>query len=77
MFATEEAAVTWSEDWHWPTGEMAYMRYGSMDGVYRVKSGKPDTLSVSGLPEVLQPEDQDGNRLHAAYSRELRTCGTD
>ena len=41
MFATEEAAVTWFEDWHWPTGEMACMRCGSTEGAYRVKSGKP------------------------------------
>lgn len=41
MFATEEQAVQWFEDWHWPTGEMACMRCGSVEGAYRVASGKP------------------------------------
>lgn len=41
MFATEERAVQWFEDWHWPTGEMACMRCGSTEGAYRVRSGKP------------------------------------
>jgi len=40
MFATEEKAVEWFEAWHWPTGEMACMRCGSVN-VYRVQSGKP------------------------------------
>ena len=40
MFATEEKAVQWFEDSHWPTGEMACMRCGSLNA-YRVKSGKP------------------------------------
>ena len=40
MFATEEKAVRWFEDWTWPTGEMACMRCGSTN-CYRVKSGKP------------------------------------
>ena len=40
MFATEEKAIRWFEDWTWPTGEMACMRCGSVN-CYRVKSGKP------------------------------------
>ena len=40
MFATEEAAVKWFEGLHWPDGEMACLRCGSLDA-YRVKSGKP------------------------------------
>ncbi len=40
MFPTEEAAVKWFEAWHWPDGEMACMRCGSVN-CYRVKSGKP------------------------------------
>ena len=40
MFATEAKAVRWFEDWHWPTGEMACMRCGSVN-CYRVKNGKP------------------------------------
>ena len=40
MFPTEEAAVKWFEAWHWPDGEMACMRCGSVNA-YRVKSGKP------------------------------------
>ena len=40
MFPTEEAAVKWFEAWHWPDGEMACMRCGSVNA-YRVKSAKP------------------------------------
>ena len=40
MFATEEKAIRWFEDWTWPTGEMACMRCGSLN-CYRVRSGKP------------------------------------
>ena len=40
MFATEEKAIRWFEDWHWPGGEMACMRCGSVN-CYQVKSGKP------------------------------------
>ena len=40
MFATEEKATRWFEDWTWPTGEMACMRCGSLN-CYRVRSGKP------------------------------------
>ena len=40
MFATEDAAVEWFENLHWPTGEMACLRCGS-DQAYRVKSGQP------------------------------------
>ena len=40
MFATEEKATKWFEDWTWPTGEMACTRCGSLN-CYRVKSGKP------------------------------------
>ena len=41
MFATEEAATEWFEAVHWPGGEMACLRCGSVDGAYRVKSRKP------------------------------------
>ena len=41
MFATEEKAVQWFERWLWPDGEIACLRCGSVDGAYRVKSGKP------------------------------------
>ena len=41
MFATEEAAAEWFEAWMWPDGELACLRCGSVDGAYRVKSGKP------------------------------------
>ena len=41
MFATDEKAIRWFENLHWPTGEMACLRCGSADGAYRVKSGKP------------------------------------
>lgn len=41
MFATEEAAVKWFEDWHWPGGKIVCMRCGSTEGAYRVKSSKP------------------------------------
>ena len=40
MFATEQRAIRWFEAWHWPTGEMACMRCGSMNA-YRVKTGNP------------------------------------
>ncbi len=40
MFPTEEAAVKWFEAWHWPDGEIACMRCGSLNA-YRVKSGRP------------------------------------
>ena len=41
MFATEDDAVAWFEDLHWPDGQMTCLRCGSADGAYRVKSGKP------------------------------------
>ena len=41
MFATEEKAIRWFEAWMWPDGEMHCPRCGSVDGPYRVKSGKP------------------------------------
>ena len=41
MFATEEKAVEWFEAWTWPGGEICCMRCGSVEGAYRVKSGKP------------------------------------
>ena len=41
MFSSEEKAVTWLESVMWPDGEMACLKCGSMDGAYRVKSGKP------------------------------------
>ena len=41
MFATEEKAVEWFERWTWPDGEIACTRCGSIDGAYRVKSGRP------------------------------------
>ena len=41
MFATEDAAVEWFENLHWPDGEMTCLRCGSTDGAYRVKSGTP------------------------------------
>ena len=41
MFVTEDKAIEWFEGWHWPTGEIVCMRCGSLDGAYRVKSGKP------------------------------------
>ena len=41
MFATEEKAVEWFEGLHWPDGEMCCLRCGSVEGAYRVKSGKP------------------------------------
>ena len=40
MFATEDAAVEWFENLHWPAGKMACVRCGS-EKAYRVKSGKP------------------------------------
>lgn len=40
MFPNEEAATEWFEAWHWPDGEIACMRCGSLNA-YRVKSGKP------------------------------------
>ena len=40
MFATEDAAVEWFENLHWPAGEMACIRCGS-ERAYRVKTGKP------------------------------------
>lgn len=41
MFATDEKATRWFERWTWPDGEIACTRCGSIDGAYRVKSGKP------------------------------------
>ena len=41
MFATEDRAVEWFEMWTWTDGEMYCLRCGSVDGPYRVKSGKP------------------------------------
>ena len=41
MFATEDKATRWFERWTWPDGEIACTRCGSIDGAYRVKSGKP------------------------------------
>ena len=41
MFATEEDAISWFEDLHWPDGNMVCLRCGSTEGAYRVKSGKP------------------------------------
>ena len=41
MFATEDKAAKWFENLNWPTGEMACLRCGSVDGAYCVKSGKP------------------------------------
>ena len=40
MFPNEDAAREWFESWHWPDGEVACMRCGSLNA-YRVKSGKP------------------------------------
>lgn len=41
MFATEDTARKWFETWMWPDGELCCLRCGSVDGAYRVKSGKP------------------------------------
>ena len=40
MFATEDAAVEWFENLHWPDGQLSCLRCGSVKA-YRVKSGKP------------------------------------
>ncbi|MCY4371437.1 MAG: transposase [bacterium] len=40
MFATEQHAVEWFENIHWPDGQLVCLRCGS-DDAYRVKSGKP------------------------------------
>lgn len=42
------------EDWHWPTGEMVCLRCGSHQRL-RDEAREADALSVTGLPEVLQP----------------------
>ena len=41
MFATEANAVEWFETWYWPDGNLTCLRCGSVEGAYRVKSGKP------------------------------------
>ena len=41
MFATEQKAVRWFEDWIWPDGEIACRQCRSVGGEYRVESGKP------------------------------------
>ena len=41
MFATEADAVAWFEAWMWPDGELSCPRCGSLEGAYRVKSGRP------------------------------------
>lgn len=41
MFATEQKAQRWFEEWMWPDGNLTCPRCGSIDGAYRVKSGKP------------------------------------
>lgn len=40
MFATEQHAIDWFESLHWPEGEIACLRCGSLDA-YRVKNGRP------------------------------------
>lgn len=40
-FPTEDAAREWFESIIWPNGNMACLKCGSTEGVYRVKSGKP------------------------------------
>ncbi len=41
MFATEQDAVEWFENLHWPDGNLSCLRCGDTEGAYRVKSGKP------------------------------------
>ena len=56
MFATEEKAVRWFEDWTWPTGEMACTMWGRGRCVPS-EVVQPDTLSVPGLLAVLLAQD--------------------
>jgi len=41
MFATEQDAVEWFENLHWPDGNLTCLRCGCVEGAYRVASGKP------------------------------------
>ena len=46
MFATEQDAVDWFENLHWPDGNLTCLRCGDIEGAYRVKCcggrGQPD-----------------------------------
>lgn len=73
MFPDEAAAQRWFESWHWPDGEIACMRCGSVNA-YRVKTRKPMPYRCRDCRKVLFAQDEHGDGGQQSVSEEVGIC---